>query len=352
MGAAREISRLAVGASPTRRPRRRPSGCAPTCRRTSTSTGCRSARAAARPSRYNFPRDGEYIDQRSMLLDLFAGRAGEGAAPARSQRRRPARAGLHARTEGRGQRDWSSVYDPRLSRSKRARTGQGRSANASTATFVKKTRRSPKRCASRSPGRTAKATSCSTSRTSARSRSAVRSTPERPADTPSRRRDLHLPAGQPGRGRPVRADRSLDAGPPRLSAAGHRRATCSAARRSTTRAARTAASTPASRRRCGACSSARRSSIASSAIRPASRRRGVSHQRSRAGLAPVVLPVEQHSGRELLDAGRAGQLQNPGVLERQVRRMLADPRAEALVEQLRGQWLQLRNASRARRPTM
>src|SRR4029079_13534304 len=37
------------------------------------------------------------------------------------------------------------------------------------------------------------------------------------------------------------------------------------------------------------------------------------------------------------------QLHTPAVLERQVARMLADPRAEALVANFAGQWLQLRN---------
>ena len=39
----------------------------------------------------------------------------------------------------------------------------------------------------------------------------------------------------------------------------------------------------------------------------------------------------------------AGKLQNPAVLEQQVRRMLADPRADALVTNFVGQWLFLRN---------
>jgi hypothetical protein len=43
----------------------------------------------------------------------------------------------------------------------------------------------------------------------------------------------------------------------------------------------------------------------------------------------------------LLDA--AGQLAKPAVLEAQVRRMLADPKARALVENFAGQWLYLRN---------
>ena len=45
----------------------------------------------------------------------------------------------------------------------------------------------------------------------------------------------------------------------------------------------------------------------------------------------------------LIDLAAAGRLRNPGVLEQQVRRMLADPRAEALVTNFAGQWLFLRN---------
>ena len=46
---------------------------------------------------------------------------------------------------------------------------------------------------------------------------------------------------------------------------------------------------------------------------------------------------------ELIDVASRGQLRNPAVLERQVRRMLADPRSRALVDNFAGQWLQLRN---------
>ena len=46
---------------------------------------------------------------------------------------------------------------------------------------------------------------------------------------------------------------------------------------------------------------------------------------------------------ELLDVAIAGRLRRPEVLERQVRRMLADPRADALVTNFAGQWLYLRN---------
>jgi hypothetical protein len=45
----------------------------------------------------------------------------------------------------------------------------------------------------------------------------------------------------------------------------------------------------------------------------------------------------------LLDAARAGTLRTPGVLEQHVKRMLADPRAEALVTNFVAQWLFLRN---------
>ena len=39
----------------------------------------------------------------------------------------------------------------------------------------------------------------------------------------------------------------------------------------------------------------------------------------------------------------AGRLRAPGVLDAQVRRMIADPRADALMTAFTGQWLQLRN---------
>ena len=45
----------------------------------------------------------------------------------------------------------------------------------------------------------------------------------------------------------------------------------------------------------------------------------------------------------LLELAAKNQLSQPGVLEKQVRRMLADPRADALVSNFSGQWLHLRN---------
>jgi hypothetical protein len=46
---------------------------------------------------------------------------------------------------------------------------------------------------------------------------------------------------------------------------------------------------------------------------------------------------------ELLDAAVRGDLSKPDVLEKQVRRMLADPRSRSLVTNFAGQWLYLRN---------
>jgi hypothetical protein len=45
----------------------------------------------------------------------------------------------------------------------------------------------------------------------------------------------------------------------------------------------------------------------------------------------------------LLDLATLGRLREPGVLEAEVRRMMADERADALVSNFAGQWLQLRN---------
>jgi mono/diheme cytochrome c family protein len=51
---------------------------------------------------------------------------------------------------------------------------------------------------------------------------------------------------------------------------------------------------------------------------------------------------------ELLDLAERGRLKDPAVLERQVRRMLDDRRADALVSNFAGQWLQLRNVETVR----
>ncbi len=51
---------------------------------------------------------------------------------------------------------------------------------------------------------------------------------------------------------------------------------------------------------------------------------------------------------ELLTAAEQGKLKDPALLEKQVRRMLNDPRSEALTANFAGQWLQLRNLDSVR----
>jgi hypothetical protein len=51
---------------------------------------------------------------------------------------------------------------------------------------------------------------------------------------------------------------------------------------------------------------------------------------------------------ELLDVASQGKLMQPGMLERQVRRMLSDPRSEALAKNFGGQWLHLRDLNSAK----
>ena len=88
-------------------------------------------------------------------------------------------------------------------------------------------------------------------------------------------------------------------------------------------------STTASKWRCSACSRIRNSSIAAN-VEPANVPAGtsLSHQRSGAGVAAVVLPVEQHSGRRAArPSRRRAGFKDPAVLEKQVRRMLADPKS-------------------------
>ena len=50
---------------------------------------------------------------------------------------------------------------------------------------------------------------------------------------------------------------------------------------------------------------------------------------------------------ELLKVAAEGGLKRPGTLDREVRRMLSDPKSSALVDNFAGQWLQLRNVRNA-----
>ena len=55
-----------------------------------------------------------------------------------------------------------------------------------------------------------------------------------------------------------------------------------------------------------------------------------------------LLPLEQRPGRRAAGPRQAGKLSDPAQLERQTRRMLADARAQALVDNFAAQWLLLR----------
>ncbi|MDX1563659.1 MAG: DUF1592 domain-containing protein, partial [Gammaproteobacteria bacterium] len=54
----------------------------------------------------------------------------------------------------------------------------------------------------------------------------------------------------------------------------------------------------------------------------------------------------------LLQLAEAGELRDPDVLEAQVRRMIADRRSDALVQNFTGQWLQLRNLEQRVKPDL
>jgi hypothetical protein len=77
---------------------------------------------------------------------------------------------------------------------------------------------------------------------------------------------------------------------------------------------------------------------------PAGVRPGTNYQVSDIELASRLSFFLWRSGPddELIRLAAANQLHVPAVLERQVRRLLADPRAAAMTEDFAGQWLQLR----------
>ena len=68
------------------------------------------------------------------------------------------------------------------------------------------------------------------------------------------------------------------------------------------------------------------------------------HQRSRSGVAAVVLPLGQRSGRRACRGGDRGArwARRPASSSRS-RRMLADPRASALSTRFASQWLRLQD---------
>ena len=156
---------------------------------------------------------------------------------------------------------------------------------------------------------------------------------------------LRLSAGDDGRRAAVRQDDPLDAGAPRLSPAGDRRGPASRCCRSIEDGRAEGGfeegierglelhpgepGVPVPRRARSGERRDRRRAIAISDLELASRL---------SFFLWSSIPDD-----ELLDLAVRGKLADPAVLERQVRRMLADPRSEALVTNFAGQWLYLRN---------
>ncbi len=93
-----------------------------------------------------------------------------------------------------------------------------------------------------------------------------------------------------------------------------------------------------------ACSPARHSSIAWSAILPACVP-ALAHPVSDVELASRLSFFLWSSipDQTLMNLAVAGRLRQPGVLAAQVKRMIEDERADALINNFTGQWLQLRN---------
>ena len=166
-----------------------------------------------------------------------------------------------------------------------------------------------------------------------------------PGDTPSRRRIFVCQPARPGEEEGCAKTHSCHADAPGLSAAGDRCGPCKCRWSSTAKRGRRETLTRASKWPCRAVLVSPRVSVprrARSGRRRAEHR--LSHQRSGAGFPPVVLSVEQHSGRRAARTWRLpANSKEPAVLEQQVRRMLADSRSQALVSNFAEQWLHLRN---------
>ena len=162
-------------------------------------------------------------------------------------------------------------------------------------------------------------------------------------DTPSRERILTCTPNAPTEERPC-AERILRT----LASAGYRGMQTDERRRHAARVLRpgTRGRRLRERDRDRGRAPARRSEVHLSRRARACRRRAGQHipgQRSRARVAALVLPLEQHPGRRADYRSRSKRkLADPAVLEKQVRRMLADPRSEALTANFAGQWLDLR----------
>ena len=165
------------------------------------------------------------------------------------------------------------------------------------------------------------------------------------SDTPSRRKIFTCRPAAGDDEVPCAKKIVCGAGAAGLSPAGDRHRSGRPAELLSDRAATRAISSPESAPRFRRSSPIRNSSSASSALRP-NVAPGTNYRISDLELASRLsyLPVEQRRPTmQLIALASQGKLQDPAVLEQQVRRMLADPRSEALATNFAGQWLHLQN---------
>ena len=309
--AASQISRLAVG-DRTRRRHSAPTSCRARARRCATSTARRWGRAAA--SRSSTPSR----PTANTCSRWRCTRAAGGSSAARD-----GDAGRNEQIEVSidGERAALLDLDPRMSetdpkngltsRRRRFTSRPGRSASPPPSSSVRRAGRRPGGAdrdtladvqidASASP----RCRTCATSRCSGRQVTGV-------SDTPSRRKMFTCRPTGAGEETTVRREiiKRLRRRPTAVRRRRRRQDADDVLRR---RGARTATSRPASGWRCRRCSPARTSCSASSRRRRAARSgRRLPHQRSRARVAPVVLPLGHGARRRADEGGRAGTLRTP-----------------------------------------
>ena len=348
LSAARKISALAVGDPRHRAGQREPTACGRTCRRTSTSKDCRSAPSAARSCATCFRSTASTCFRSSCSEPTSASCA---AWSIRTRSNSPSTASACISRRSAGTPTW-----PRCSRSRR-KTGDAIEARLRVRVPVKAGPHARRRGVRRGPARSATPGGCSRF-------CAVRSTrsigpdcphiqtftitgpfnPTGPGDTPSRRRIFVVPAREPRPANCRARSGFLVAGASRVPPAADRCRSRAAARLLRSRPPRRSVRD----RHSGGAAAHPRQSRSSCSGSSATRRT------SRPGAVYRVSDVELASrlsfflwssipDDELLDVATRGRLEDPAVLEQQVRRMLADPTVAALVSNFAGQWLQLRN---------
>ena len=190
-------------------------------------------------------------------------------------------------------------------------------------------------------------------RRSTASRSTGRIDARRPEDSPSRRRSSSaIPARASDEA--ACAQRILDARAPRLPAAGDALATSRRCSASIERGRARRRLRSGIQRRSSACSSIPNFLFRARARTRTARRPGAAYRvdRPRAGVAPVVLPVEQHSRRRAARRGGAGRLRDPAVARAAGARGCSPIRAsKALVDEFRRAVAVAAQHARRTRPT-